>query len=122
MHKVKRIIQHPNFSFSTIDFDYSIMELEEPIEFDETKQPIKLPSQDQKFEDNRDTFTCGFGNTQNINESRNQLRYVSVPIFNQAKCSKAYEEIDALVTSRMICAGFEKGQKDACQGWKLKLF
>lgn len=40
---VKRIFQHEKYSPSNIDYDYSLLELASPIEFDETAQPIGLP-------------------------------------------------------------------------------
>lgn len=43
------------------------------------------------------------------------MRAAVVPIYNQEKCAKAYKNIGT-ITDRMICAGFDKGGKDACQG------
>lgn len=107
---MKRIAQHEKFNYSTIDYDYSLIELAEPLVFNATVQPIKLP---RPFEFIRDQSLClvtGWGNTQNSNESRILLRGAEVPIFNQRKCAKAYSRYT--VTPRMICAGFDKGGKD----------
>lgn len=57
----------------------------------------------------------GWGNTQSSTESTFWLRSANVPAVNQTKCSDAYREFGG-VTDRMICAGYEKGGKDACQG------
>lgn len=43
------------------------------------------------------------------------MRAALVPIVNQEKCATAYKNL-APITDRMICAGFDKGGKDACQG------
>lgn len=71
---VKRIVQNTKFNGNTIDFDFSLLELEEPIQFDETKQAIKLHNFDEVFPDNTTTLVSGWGNTQNSSESRLQLR------------------------------------------------
>ncbi len=112
---VKEIFQHPKFNYRTIDFDYAILSLETEIEFSETKKPIELPKQNENFEDESMVSTSGWGNTLNWEESRSQLRTVRVPIFNQEKCEKAYKG-SGEVTVRMVCAGFEEGGRDACQG------
>lgn len=71
---VKRIVQNENFNRQTIDYDFALLELEEPIDFDQTKQAIKLHNFDDVFVDNTTTLVTGWGNTQNISESRLQLR------------------------------------------------
>lgn len=71
---VKRIVQNTKFNGNTIDFDFSLLELEEPIQFDATKQAIKLHNFDEVFPDNTTTLVSGWGNTQNSSESRLQLR------------------------------------------------
>jgi trypsin len=48
---VKRIIQHKSYKSSTIDFDYSLLELEESVKFDDTKQAIKLASKEPQAGD-----------------------------------------------------------------------
>lgn len=60
-------------------------------------------------------ITSGWGNTLSSSESRNQLRTVQVPIVNHEACQAAYLGFGQ-VTERMICAGYENGGKDACQG------
>jgi trypsin len=113
--KVKSITQHPKFDMYTIDWDYSLLELSEDIEFDATKKAIELPQQDRTFDDGTMLVTIGWGMTQNVLESRDKVRNVSMPIVNQDKCAKAYSMISD-VTPRMICAGYPNGGKDACQG------
>lgn len=40
---------------------------------------------------------------------------VEIPTVNQQKCEKAYEEsIFRKITPRMLCAGFDEGEKDTC--------
>lgn len=56
---VVRIIQHADFSFNTIDYDFSLLELATNITFDSTMQPIKLPEQDQEYPDDTPTIVTG---------------------------------------------------------------
>lgn len=118
LHSVKRIVQNSRFQGSNNDYDFSLLELVEPLKFDETKQPIKLHDFDEIFADDSTCLVSGWGSTQNSSESRLQLRAAEVPIVNFQRCAKAYEPfIGHGITPRMICAGFEKqGGKDACKG------
>lgn len=104
------------FNQYSIDFDFSLLELEESIEFNENVQPIKLVSRDQKVIDDTMCLVTGWGNTQSASESNAKLRGAEVPIVSQKKCIKAYKNTHG-ITPRMLCAGLlEKGGKDACQG------
>ncbi|KAG4068393.1 hypothetical protein HA402_007913 [Bradysia odoriphaga] len=113
---VARIIQHPDFNFYNIDYDFSLLELATSLTFDSTIQPIGLPEQDQEYPDDTPALVTGWGNTQNADEARDRLRAVLVPLVNQEICNEAYSDFGG-VTDRMICAGYLfAGGKDACQG------
>nr|WCR76448.1 trypsin-like protein [Sitodiplosis mosellana] len=116
LYAVKRVVKNENYNGQTIDYDYSLLELEEPLQLDDTKQAIQLHNFDEVFPDNTNTFVSGWGNTQNSSESSLLLRGAEVPLVNQKKCNEAYTSFSP-ITPRMICAGFyEEGGKDACQG------
>ena len=109
--KVKQIYTHKNFNLQKIDWDYSLLELTEEISYDDLKQSVELPEQDEITPDNTPCLVTGWGNTQNSTESRELLRGADVPIVNQTKCTDAYKQFGG-VTERMICAGLDKGGKD----------
>ena len=115
LHKVKRIVQHKQYNAKTIDYDYSLLELEQSIEFNANTKPVALPKAEDRVNDNTTCLVTGWGNTQSSSESSRRLRGAEVPIVNQEKCNKAYKSFGG-VTARMVCAGFDKGGKDACQG------
>lgn len=117
--KVKAIHQHEKFDPYLIDYDFSVLELETPLELSDKIQPIELPKLDEKVEDGVMCFVSGWGNTQSSSESREVLRGAFVPSFNQDQCNEAYGMYGG-ITERMICAGYQKGQVDACQGLFLK--
>lgn len=113
--RLAKIVQHEKFNFTNVDYDFSLLQLQHPIEFDETRKAIKLPEAEQMFVDGDPCFVSGWGNTQNLLESREWLRRVQVPLVNQNICSEKYKQYGG-VTERMICAGYMEGGKDACQG------
>lgn len=113
--KVAKIHQHEKYDSSVIDYDFSILELDEEISFDETKQPIGLPEFEELVEDGTMLDVSGWGNTQSPIESNKILREAAVPKVSHNDCNKAYGSYGG-ITDRMICAGYRKGGKDACQG------
>lgn len=111
-----RIYQHEKYNAMNIDYDFSILELEDyeigslafDIEF------AKLPASND-IKDGTVLTVSGWGNTQNALEPRDILRAVKVPKVNQNICLDAYRGFGE-ITERMICAGMPEGGKDACQG------
>lgn len=104
---MKQIIPHEDFGFY-YDYDFSLIELMESIQFDETMQPIKLADAADEPFDGALCFVSGWGDTQDPNISQEILRGVEIPIFNQKKCDRIY---GGLITDRMICAGSDKKGK-----------
>ncbi|XP_058979501.1 trypsin 5G1-like [Musca domestica] len=115
--KPLRIHQHKKYNPMNIDYDFSILELEDyelfslpfEVEF------AKLPSRDAELPDGTLVTVSGWGNTQNSSESNHVLRATNVPTVNQDECALAYRGFGD-ITERMLCAGFTEGGKDACQG------
>lgn len=91
-----------------------MLELEDSIDFSEQAKPVALSGAQERVTDNTTCLVTGWGTTQSI-ESSQKLRGAEVPIVNQQKCEQAYKRHGG-ITARMICAGFDKGGKDACQG------
>lgn len=100
-----------------MDYDYSLLELEESVEFNKKAKPIALPNSEEIVSDNTTCLVTGWGTTHPTDPSQRPdlLRGVEVPIVNQEKCDKIYMNITR-ITDRMICAGFKKGGKDSCHG------
>lgn len=143
IYAVKKIYQHPDFDRAVIDFDYALLELEDEIELDETKQIVKLHDQDEEIADGTTCTISGWGNTQDgsdqsllrkgkeieiktfsckhmtkqltVNGEFIGFILVETKIVNQEKCANAYKNVGK-ITPRMICAGADEGGKDSCQG------
>lgn len=95
--------------------DFSVLELDGEIEFDDTKQAIALPEADADVEDGEELTVSGWGDTAGRDQSPDSLQAVSVPKMNQDACIEAYNEW-ATVTDQMLCAGPMEGGKDSCEG------
>ncbi|EDS28652.1 trypsin-1 [Culex quinquefasciatus] len=112
---VKRIVQHPLYDSVSIDYDYSLLELQRAIWLGRNAAVVPLPVQGESVPDGTLSLVTGWGNTQSTSESQVLLRAAYVPTFNQNGCNSAYSVYGG-VTDRMICAGFAAGGRDACQG------
>jgi hypothetical protein len=121
---IKRIVVHPGFSSEKMQNDLALIELNHPwsgetahLSFGLESDPPGLSEIDPhgrmlglvlgfgySFAESRDAST----------NSSSQLREVTVPYVNPARCSARYGE---KVTDAQICAGFERGGADACRGF-----
>lgn len=63
---VQKIHQHEKYDQFNIDYDYSLLQLAQPLNFSKSIQPIGLPDQDDPVEDDTMCIVSGWGNTQVI--------------------------------------------------------
>lgn len=59
--KIKRSVRHPNNSFFRNDYDFSLLELDQSLSFNERIQPIALPDVDTKIADGTMCRVSGWG-------------------------------------------------------------
>nr|AAC47304.1 trypsin-like protease [Drosophila melanogaster] len=111
---IKRVHRHPKFDAYTIDFDFSLLELEEYSAKNVTQAFVGLPEQDADISDGTPVLVSGWGNTQSAQETSAVLRSVTVPKVSQTQCTEAYGNFGS-ITDRMLCV-ITEGGKDACQG------
>lgn len=116
VHVVSKIDEHPKFDPMLLDYDASILTLLNVIEYDQYRQPVKLPYFAEPTALGSIVATSGWGATNNPNESNTNLRIAELRISDQEACNQAYIE-DGGVTKRMICA-YTKG-RDSCSGGEL---
>lgn len=62
MIDISRIIDHPNYSARTADYDISLLQLAETLSFTKKIQPIALPDADAEIADGILCSTSGWGN------------------------------------------------------------
>ncbi|XP_026317193.1 trypsin 5G1-like [Hyposmocoma kahamanoa] len=98
------------------DYDFQLLELPEPIKFDDNVQPIKVAHVEDMVIGKVISVT-GWGNTEENGPYSTVLRAVRVPIISKEHCQTVpFPYFRGSLTSRMFCAGFQEGMKDACQG------
>ncbi|XP_059611877.1 trypsin-7-like [Phlebotomus argentipes] len=114
VHAIKEIYRHESYDGESLDYDYCILELKDPIVFDDTRRPVKLPAAGEPIEVDSMLKTSGWGSTKNYAESNYHVRAVTVPAVADFECRFRYATSD--ITDRMFCAGFRQGGKDSCQG------
>nr|KAF7422047.1 hypothetical protein H0235_009883 [Vespula pensylvanica] len=109
---VSRVISHPMFDFATLDYDVSLIQVEGKIFLNNEVKPIKLTFSEPTYGFMNVT---GWGKLKESGDDPYSLQGVNVPIISRENCQATYRDI-ANITEHMICAGMEKGGRDACQG------
>ena len=105
---VDAIIIHPQYSNNSLNNDYALLHLTQPItDF----EPIKLVTSDSHDDEPVMSTTMGWGATSSGGNSSNILLEVDVPIDDS--CGN-YSNSD--ITNNMVCAGDGNGGEDSCQG------
>lgn len=97
--KVKKLIRHPKFNGSNINYDFMLIKLSVPIKFNKKQRAIKLASKGKVIPEGTDVRTSGFGLTNNDLESEEFLRAVTVQVSNHQFCLDAY---DGFITNQMV--------------------
>ncbi|XP_055303188.1 trypsin-1-like [Sitodiplosis mosellana] len=111
--RIQRFYRHHNYRTETLDYDFSLVKLTQPLQFSDEIKAIALPNANTRIPDGTMCVVSGWGATQNRNESEDDLRMIEIPITSQNQCKRRYSNT---ITSRMICAGLLEGGKDACFG------
>ena len=112
----KKIVAHPQFNSSTLDYDYALIQLSGDSKF----RTIDLNRIEMNISDDpskaSNVWTSGWGTTsQGSFQLPNILNKVEVPLVTAALCN-APASYNGQITDRMICAGLVQGGKDSCQG------
>lgn len=110
---MKRIIQNPKYDKKSVDYDISILELSEKLQYSSSIQPVNLPEFNAKLPEGTESVCTGWGARRENGASSTRLQTVTVPLVSHEVCKDSYG--NNAITDRMICAGFLEGGKDACQ-------
>ncbi|KAJ6653173.1 hypothetical protein lerEdw1_010046 [Lerista edwardsae] len=112
---VSQIIINGNYSDDQDDYDIALMKLSRPLSLSAQVRPACLPMFGQKFLPGRSCFITGFGKTKENEENTSpKLREAQVKIIDFRLCN-SQAVYEGYLTSRMMCAGYLQGGRDACQ-------
>jgi len=107
---LSKITDHPAYSGSTVDNDFSILTLSSPVSISTAVSPACLPGDTSKLYEGSKATVSGWGTTSSGGNQPTTLREVEVTVQSNQVCNQAYGSI----TSNMVCAA-DSG-KDSCQG------
>merc|ERR1719423_589765 len=108
---LSKITDHPDYNDNTLDNDYSILTLAQPVKFSTTVAPACLPADNSKDFAGEMATVSGWGTLSSGGNQPTVLNEVDVTVQSNAQCQTAYGNS---ITSNMICAA--DAGKDACQG------
>ncbi|XP_019821370.2 serine protease 55 [Bos indicus] len=110
---VTTIIRHKDFQRVSMDNDIALLMLDNPITFNELKEPICLPMQPGLSQWHK-CWVAGWGQVKSgLNQPmETELLKAPMTIMNWDKCFKEFPKL----TKNMLCAGYENESYDSCQG------
>ncbi|MFE7311787.1 serine protease [Streptomyces sp. NPDC057555] len=112
--QVARVLRHPKYNVTTIDYDVAVLVLASPLEFGDGVRAVPLAAPGKEPAAGTPATVTGWGATRDGGALPEHLRRVEVPKLSDTYCKKAYGP--SAITPRMTCYGYEAGRKDACQG------
>ncbi|ODM89518.1 Transmembrane protease serine 6, partial [Orchesella cincta] len=111
---VERVLLHPKYVANTFDYDIALMKLKNKLNLKKDKvTPICLPEVSDAFNYTGKNLTvAGWGRySETLHANVRLLQKLDVPFHSLQECRK-YNNAQ----SRHICAGYLRGEKDACSG------
>ncbi|XP_046866584.1 transmembrane protease serine 9 [Drosophila willistoni] len=116
--RIKRLVRHKGFEFSTLHNDIAILTLSEPVPFSHEIQPICLPTsaaQQSRSYSGQVATVAGWGSLRENGPQPSILQKVDIPIWANAECARKYgRAAPGGIIESMICAG--QAAKDSCSG------
>ncbi|KAG2463167.1 NB5R2 reductase, partial [Polypterus senegalus] len=110
---VKKVIIHPRYNDSTLDYDLALLWLEDALQYDKNVRPVCLPHANRTLEPGKLCTVTGWGSATTDGKMNEKLQQLNVPVLSPESCATYYPE----VTDRMFCAGFTLQEgKDTCTG------
>ncbi|XP_034280154.1 uncharacterized protein LOC117669652 isoform X2 [Pantherophis guttatus] len=117
-----RMVVHPDYSASSKNADIMLIKLSRPVNYSPFISIVPVPRQGAKVRAGRFCQVSGWGYTTPVGgRTSDTLRSVHLPLVSTCKCNSS-ASYAGYITKNMICAGFGRGGKDACQvekvlGW-----
>jgi len=112
VRSVSEIIIHPRYNPLSLSNDVALWRLATPIT---TVETVALDATGQYSPVGAESSVIGWGATREGGAGSNVLRQVEVPIISNTQCAQQYGS--GSITASMICAGYDEGGRDSCQGY-----
>ncbi|XP_053942895.1 transmembrane protease serine 5 isoform X2 [Cuculus canorus] len=113
---LKKIVYHPLYNDSSLDYDIALLKLHVPLNFSDAIHAVCLPPSQQDLFQGTQCWVSGWGHTSpdhaHVTET---LKEAPVPLIGTKRCNSSCMYAGEL-TARMLCAGYPQGKIDACQG------
>lgn len=117
---IERKKLHESYSPVSHTNDIAIVTLSEKVKFTRSIHPICLPASEQLRNQlfvRYNAFVAGWGSIYFNGPSSPVLQEVILPVVEESRCVDAFANLkDAVIDTRVLCAGFARGGKDACKG------
>ncbi|KAG8201572.1 hypothetical protein JTE90_011243 [Oedothorax gibbosus] len=105
---------HPQFQRNGFYNDIGLVKLARPVKFSDYIQPVCLPSsRSSKSMVGKMATVVGWGAMSYGSRGTGSMQQVSMPIWDNKDCDSRYYQP---ITGNFVCAGYNEGGKDACQG------
>lgn len=118
VRNVVRAQQHPDFDmwFNIVN-DIAFLILDEPLEFNDNVQAIKVASaSDVPSADPRACTASGWGNAVIGNPSSKYMNFVDMDYIDDADCEDMWSDVANVFGEQNVCAGTDAGGESVCQG------
>ncbi|XP_075840659.1 coagulation factor XI isoform X1 [Microtus pennsylvanicus] len=111
--RVQEIIIHDQYKAAESGYDIALLKLESSMNYTDSQRPICLPPKGDENILYTECWVTGWGYARLRGEVQNTLQKVKIPLVSNEECQTRYR--NHKITSKMICAGYKEGGKDACK-------
>ena len=90
IRSISAINDHPSYDSGSLEYDYSILTLSDPVTFSRTMAPVCLPADVSSLYTGEVATVTGWGTTSSGGALAPRLREVDVTVTSNAQCSNSY--------------------------------
>merc|ERR1740128_1057244 len=109
---------HPNYNPNDFQNDIALLKLKTEVVYKDHIRPVCLPKSDQSYVGQTATVT-GWGRMSHGGTTvPDKLQSVDLTVLENSECQSWYKQAGRRekIYNVFTCAGFQKGEKDSCQG------